>query len=345
MNKKKVGVIGAGSFGVAIAKLLSHNTEVLLYSRRPEVVDMINMNHQLLGVQLSDNVFATNDRKTLAENCQIIFPVVTSAQFRETIRGFREYLFPYHFLIHGTKGFDVTDIDEGSLPKKYISRKNIHTMSEVILQESSVIRIGCLSGPNLASEIIAGQPTATLIASRFTEVIHAGQTMLNSKRFHVFGSYELLGAELAGALKNVFALGSGILAGKGLGKNIQAMLITRGVTEMANIGIAMGASYSAFLGTAGIGDLVATATSVNSRNYTFGSRLAQGESTADISATMPEVAEGVRTLRIANSLSKHYKLHTPIVTMLHKVVFENFDLEKAIDYLMEYPYAVDVDFV
>lgn len=345
MDKQQAGVIGAGSFGIAIAKLLSLNTDVLLYSRRPDVVDIINRDHQLLGVELPIRVQATNDRKAFAESCQLIFPVVTSAQFRETMRSFREYLHPYHFLIHGTKGFDVTDADEGSLQQKFISRDNIHTMSEVILDETTVLRVGCLSGPNLASEIIAGQPTATLIASRFSEVIRAGQQVLNSHRFHVFGSHELLGAELAGALKNVFALGSGILTGKGFGKNIQAMLITRGVTEMANIGIAMGASYSAFLGTAGIGDLVATATSVNSRNYTFGTRIARGETVEEITEAMPEVAEGVRTLKIANSLAKHYKLHTPIVYMLYKVVFEKYDVEKAIHYLMEFPYAVDVDFV
>jgi glycerol-3-phosphate dehydrogenase (NAD(P)+) len=226
-----------------------------------------------------------------------------------------------------------------------VSRKNVFTMSEVIKQESVVVRVGCLSGPNLATEILAGQPAATVIGSEYNEVIKLGQKALNSKYFHVFGTHQLLGAELAGALKNVIAIGSGILEGKGMGKNIQAMLITRGLTEMIYFGKALGAKPDAFLGTAGIGDLVATATSANSRNFTVGLRLAKGESIADISKSMVETAEGIRTLRITRSLARHYKLHTPITEMLHEIVFEGFDIEKAMDYLMEYPYGVDVDFL
>ena len=226
-----------------------------------------------------------------------------------------------------------------------LQRKNIHTMSEIIIEESVVVRVGCLSGPNLSKEIMAGQPTATVIGSKFSEVIKVGRRVLDSKMFHVFGTHEILGAELAGALKNAIAIGSGILGGMGMGKNIQAMLITRGLIEMVYIGRAMGTESKAFIGTAGIGDLVATATSKNSRNYTFGTRLAKGESLKEISETMPELAEGVRTLKIMKHLSQHYKLHTPITNMLYAVVFENFNIERALHYLMSYPYSVDVDFL
>jgi glycerol-3-phosphate dehydrogenase (NAD(P)+) len=218
-------------------------------------------------------------------------------------------------------------------------------MSEVVLEESSVVRVGCLSGPNLAAEIVAGQPTATVIASRFKEVIHAGQKVLNSRRFHVFGSYDLLGAELAGALKNIIALGSGILGGLGMGRNVQGLLIAKGLGEMVHFGLAMGASNQAFVGVAGIGDLVATATSTNSRNYTFGTYLAQGLKVEEIRSQMPELAEGVRTLRIAHALAKHYKLHVPITDMLYAVVFEGVPVERALEYLMTYPYGVDVDYI
>ncbi len=221
----------------------------------------------------------------------------------------------------------------------------VSTMSEVITHESVVVRVGCLSGPNLAKEIIDGQPTATVIASRFQEVIELGQAVLSSKHFHVFGSKDILGAELAGALKNVIAIGSGILWGKGYGKNIQAILITRGLTEMIYFGEKMGAENKAFLGTAGIGDLIATATSKDSRNFTLGFRLGQGESLKHVSDTMPELAEGVRTLKIAHQLSKYFKLRVPIVDMLYKIVFEQFEIDKAIDFLMVYPYDVDVDFL
>ncbi len=168
---------------------------------------------------------------------------------------------------------------------------------------------------------------------------------LNSPLFHVFGSYDLLGAELAGALKNIIALGSGILGGLGLGRNIQGLLIARGLAEMVYFGKSLGASSQAFIGVAGIGDLVATATSSSSRNYSFGVRLAQGETAAQIRETMPELAEGVRTLRIARQLAREYKLHVPITSTLHAVVFEGLAVEKALEYLMSYPYGVDVDFL
>lgn len=345
-EKRPVGIIGAGSFGVAIAKLLEHNVDVLLYTRKPETVTAINDAHFHYGTTLGHGIRATSDPQEIAEKCRLIFPIVPSSAFRSTLQLFSPYLKPYHILIHGTKGLDLVGLHEDELKRNTpVTRANIRTMSEVIAEETSVIRIGCLSGPNLASELIAGQPTATLIASRFDEVIDAGQAVLNSKRFHVFGSYEILGAEFAGAFKNIIAIGSGVLGGRGLGRNIQAMLLTRGLTEMIAFGKRLGASNEAFLGTAGIGDLIATATSTNSRNYTFGMRLAQGETRDEILNSMTEVAEGVRTLRLARSIARTYRLHVPITEMLFRVIFEGFDIDRAIEYLMEYPYDVDVDFV
>jgi glycerol-3-phosphate dehydrogenase (NAD(P)+) len=346
LEKRPVGIIGSGSFGIAVAKLLETQTPVLVYSRKEETVQAINEQHHHYGTDLSPSVSATNDPQELAERCRLIFPIVPSPAFRATMQTFSPFLKPYHVLIHGTKGLDLVGIKEEDLGRNSIlSRANIRTMSEVIAEETSVVRIGCLSGPNLANELIAGQPTATLIASRFDEVIDAGQAVLNSKRFHVFGSYEILGAEFAGAFKNIIAIGSGILGGKGMGRNIQAMLITRGLTEMIAFGKRLGASNQAFLGTAGIGDLIATATSTNSRNYTFGMRLAKGEKREDIIASMTEVAEGVRTLRLAHRIARTYRLHVPISEMLYRAVYDGFDIDRAIEFLMEYPYDVDVDFV
>jgi len=342
-QQKPVGVIGAGSFGTAIADLLSDKVDVLLFSRKKELVDKINQTHQHLNLTLSNRIKATDDLEEIASRCTLILPIVPSGNFRAMMKDVSPYLRPYHLLIHGTKGLDVKkDLEEKNIK---LTRADISTMSEVIQQESSVVRIGCLSGPNLSKEILEGQPTATVIASRFTEVIKMGQEVLDSKRFHVFGSYELLGAELAGALKNAIAIGSGILGGKNMGKNIQAMLITRGLTEMVYFGKALGASSRAFIGTAGIGDLIATATSKDSRNYTFGQRLGNGETLEEITRTMPELAEGVRTIRIMYHLSKQYKLHVPITQMLYSIVFQGFDIDRAIDYLMNYPYDVDVDFL
>lgn len=343
--QRPVGVIGAGSFGTAIANLLAYNADVLLYSRNMDLVSAINSTREHLGVRLSASIQATNDLQQLAEACNLLFPIVPSTNFRKMMHTLGPYLRPYHMLIHGTKGFDLHGIPDKDIKNRSITREQVSTMSEVIRQESVVVRVGCLSGPNLASEIMEGQPTATLIASPFDEVIHAGKMVLDSKHFHVFGSHEILGAELAGALKNVIALGSGILKGKGLGKNLQAMLITRGLTEMVHFGKAMGASGSAFFGTAGIGDLVATATSKRSRNFTFGFRLGQGESIEHISTSMPELAEGVRTLQITRQLADYYNLRVPITEMLHRIIFEAYDIDRALEYLMTYPYDVDVDFL
>ncbi len=343
---KTVGVVGAGSFGSAIGNLLARNVDVLLYSRQPELVETINSRHTNFGVTLSPRIRATSHIEEVAAHCRLIIPVVPSTGFRDMMRRLGPHLRPYHMLIHATKGFDLHHTpSSGNIENVVVTRENVSTMSEVILQESAVVRVGCLSGPNLASEIMNGQPTATVIGSRFNEVIRMGQKALSGPSFHVFGSNDILGAELAGALKNMIAIGSGILRGVGLGKNMQAMLITRGLTEMIYFGKAMGATPRAFLGTAGIGDLVATATSKNSRNFTFGFRLGSGESRAEIEATMPELAEGVRTLYIAHQLAACYKLRVPVTQMLYQVVFNGFDIGKAIELLINYPYDIDVDFL
>ncbi len=340
-----VGVVGAGSFGISIANLLAYNTPVLLYSRQADLVAKINKSHRHLGLALSERIRATNDLKEMAGRCTLIFPIVPSANFRSMMHQLGPNLRPHHILIHGTKGFDVHGVSDEDFEAGNLRPEHLHTMSQVILQESMVRRVGCLSGPNLASEIMEGQPTATVIGSVFKEVIEIGKEMLRSEHFHVFGNHDILGAEIAGALKNIIAIGSGILRGRGLGKNIQAMLITRGLVEMIHFGQAFGAASSAFFGTAGIGDLVATATSKSSRNFTFGYRLGKGEAIEEIQETMPELAEGVRTLKIVFHLSNFYKLRIPISQMLYNVVFEGFDVDKALKYLITYPYDVDVDFL
>jgi glycerol-3-phosphate dehydrogenase (NAD(P)+) len=341
---KPVGVIGAGSFGTAVADLLSKNNEVLIFSRRQEVIDAINKREPNYGVSLAKNVKATGDLEEIAKQCDLIFPVVPSSAFRRTMQAMGPFLRPYHILIHGTKGFDTLDLEEKDFARG-LSRRNVHTMSEVIKEETSVVRIGCLAGPNLAKEIVAGQPTAAVISSAFEEVFELGREAINSQRFHVFYNDDVLGTELAGALKNIIALGAGIINGMGYGKNLQAMLITRGLVEMISFGRALGAGKEAFLGTAGIGDLIATATSTDSRNYSTGMRIGRGDSLAQINAEMVETAEGLRTLKIARYLARHYKLKVPITEAIYRVVFEDFDPAKALEFLITYPYDVDVDFI
>ncbi len=342
--KKPVGVIGSGSFGTAIAKILSKNSDVYIFSRRAEIIKEINEQHTNLGIQLSDNIKGVEDLEQLAKECDVLFPIVPSASFRNAIKMMSPFLRPYHMVIHGTKGLDITGYDMDNLDKT-ISRNSVHTMSEIIVQETTAVRVGCLSGPNLASEILQNKPTATVIASRFDEVIHAGEKLLNTDTFHVFGTNDILGAEMAGAFKNAIAIGSGILDGMDMGKNLQSTLITRGLREMIFLAKAMGADIKTFFGTAGIGDLVATTTSPNSRNYSFGKRIGQGDKPSVIVKEMKELAEGYRTVQIMNFLAIHYKLRLPIIKMIYSIIFEDFDPEKAIRFLIKYPYGVDVDFL
>ncbi len=343
-KSKYYGVIGAGSFGTTIANLLAENGQVLLFARRQEIVDKINQTRRHKNVAINENIRATNSLEEVAGSCTLIFPIVPSGEFRKMMKVLGPYLRPYHILIHGTKGLDISPSAEYNATQLY-SREDVHTMGEVILQESVVVRVGCLSGPNLSAEIMAGQPAATVIASKFTEVIKTGQRALRSKRFQVFGSYDILGAEMAGALKNIIALGSGILGGLNMGHNIWGLLVSRGLVEMIYLGKAMGAHPRPFLGTAGIGDLVTTAASTKSRNYTFGMRLARGEKKGEILEDMEETVEGLRTLEVMKQISDRYKMHAPITKVLYKIIYDEMDIEKAIQYLMTYPYAVDVDFL
>jgi len=326
-------VIGAGSFGTAIARLLAYNVEVLIYSRKQTVIDRINNEHLHLHVDLPKNIHATLNIEEITSNSDVIFPIVSSDNFREMLRNFSPYLAPHHILIHGTKGLDIHPI-----PQSEEETINVYSMSEIILQETNVIRVGCLSGPNLAAEIMEGQPTATVVASEFDEVIEIGKKVLSSEKFHVFGSSDIKGAELAGALKNVVAIGSGILKGMGLGKNIQAVLITQGLQEMMRFGAAIGSKPEAFVTVAGVGDLIATTTSKKSRNYSFGFRLGTGETVEDIEKSSDELAEGARTVRICKALADKYSLHVPVFDAFYRIIVEGADKEKVIDTLIKNPY-------
>lgn len=342
---KTVGIIGAGSFGITLIKILSRNVDVIVYTRKQENVDAINTDHFYHGQTISERARATNDIAEITTACELLFAVVPSSAFRNMMKDFCPYLKPSHIIIHGTKGLDASLISKEDWNTLNFCKKDICTMSEVIRQESNVVRVGCISGPNLSKEILSGQPAATVIASEFDEVIHLGQTVLASKKFFAFGSHDMKAAEIAGSFKNIIAVASGILSGIGMGKNMQSLLITRGLREMIYFGMAMGTSGAAYMGVAGIGDLIATATSEDSRNYNFGIRFSHGESYDHILSTSTEVVEGVRTLKIINQLAKNEKLDLPIVTVLHKVIFEGFDMMRGLDFLMNDAYQIDVDYL
>ncbi len=346
ISKKPVGVIGAGSFGMAIANILAQNSEVLIYARDPEAIKKIAAHKVHRGQKVHVNITATGDLGYIANSCDVIFPIVPSSSFREMMQQLSPYLHPYHILIHGTKGLDI------NLPKgqsiddvKTLNREQVRTMSEVMMDESVVVRVGCLAGPNLAKELAAGQPAATVVASHFNEVISEGERLLRNDLFQVYGNQDLIGIELAGVLKNIIAIASGVLSGLDYGENARGLLISRGMIEMIYLGKAMGGDIEAFIGLAGIGDLVATCNSKLSRNFTVGFRLAQGETLPEIIANMEEVAEGVNTIKIAKKIIDFHKVRAPITEALHEVLFEGLPVEKAVTSLMKYPYNVDIDFL
>ena len=343
-DKMPVGVLGGGSFGSAVANLLAENQPVVLLTRSQDVAESINSTRNNRGRTMHEDVWATTDLKEVADKCKLIYPIIPSAGFRETIRSLAPYLTPEHILIHGTKGVDVQLPEGHSLTADYkLNPKMVNTMTEVILQETVVRRVGCLAGPNLAAEILNGQPAATVIASHFDEVIKIGQKTLRTPRFQVYGSHDLTGVEIAGVLKNVIALAAGALNGLGFGENAKALLISRGLVEMIYVGKNLGGDIVAFLGLAGIGDLIATCSSPKSRNYTVGYRLAKGETLTAILADMEEVAEGLNTLRISRAMANYLGYRAPLTETIYDVIYGEKTVEEGLDYLMKFPFYVDID--
>jgi len=343
---KPVGVIGAGNFGTAVANLLAPRRKVLLYARDERVIEEINETREHRGHKMHKNIQPVNDLAYLAGECDVIFPIVPSAHFRSMMQQLSEHLHPYHILIHGTKGLDI-QLPEGETIQtvKTLHRGQVKTMSEVIAEESVVVRLGCLAGPNLSRELAAGQPAATVVASQFHEVIQLGKKLLRNDNFQVYGNNDLVGVELAGVLKNIIAIAAGALSGMGYGENAKGLLVSRGMVEMIYLGRALGGNLKAFLGLAGVGDLVTTCNSSLSRNFNVGYRLAKGERLADILASTDEIAEGVNTVQIVKKCADYYEVRAPITSTLYKVFFEELTVQQALQYLMRYPLNVDIDFL
>lgn len=339
---KPIGILGVGSFGTVLANIIAEKYKVIVYARKEETVENINKNKIHRGLKIHDNIIATSQIDFLATQCDVIFPVVPSYAFRKVIREIVPYLTSNHILIHGTKGFDVSkNLDDKDI---IITPEDIKTMSEVMVEETPVYRVGCLSGPNLSKEIAQMQPAGTVIASKFREVIDIGTEILHNERFQVFGSHDIKGIELAGIFKNYIAIAAGASSGLGMGENIKALLITKGIAEMIEIGNALGVNPKSFLGLAGIGDLVATCNSPLSRNYSVGFRLAKGETLTEIVQSMTEAAEGINTVKVIKKLSENKGINAPLVNIIYKIMYENYSMENGIKLLMRIKGGMDVTF-
>lgn len=338
LYNKTVAVLGAGKFGTTVANLVAPNaSRVLLYTNKAERAFVSELSRSCADQVLANNIKVTDDLVGILASCSVIFPVVPAAKFRGLMQQMASKLTPEHVLIHGTKGLDLAVCQQG----ESLSRSHIATMSEVIAQETSVRAIGCLAGPNLSTDLEKKEPASTVVASASEEVLSIGTSLLTNSWFRVYPSSDLVGVEICSVLKNIFAIGAGMLKGSGYGDNTYAFFLTMCITELYHIMGTIGVSLGAILGPAGIGDLIATCGSSSSRNYTIGYRLAKGENITDILAKASEVSEGVQTVKTIHQLMQSYGARAPITDVIYRILFMALPIKTGVAYLMRYP-AVSV---
>lgn len=321
-----VGVIGSGSWGTTLAFLLAQKgIAATLWEHRPERATAMQQQREnaafLPGIHFPTLLHVTSNIAEAVEDKEMLLLVTPSQRMRENVRLLAPYIGAETLLVNASKGIEI-----GSLKR----------MTEVIGEElpQAQSRIAALSGPNISQEVAEGKPTAAVIAAYEEDVATHARALLNTAWFRVYTASDLVGIELGGALKNIIAIGAGFSDGMGYGNNAKAAFMTRGLAEIARLGIAAGANPLTFTGLAGIGDLIATCASPLSRNQQLGRRLATGEKLADILASMHSVAEGVTTTTAALQLAARYKVEMPITKQLSLVLFEGLDPHKAVPELM-----------
>ncbi|MBW3068291.1 NAD(P)-dependent glycerol-3-phosphate dehydrogenase [Actinomyces sp. 594] len=324
----KAAVIGAGAWGTTFAGLLAQaGAPTVIWARRPEVAEEINAGtnaRYLPGVRLPDIVTATTDIREAVAGAGLVVVVVPS----QTARG---VLTP----LRGCLDDDATVV---SLMKGVEAGTGLR-MSQVIAEALALPagRIAVVSGPNLADEIAAGQPTATVVAAQDEAVAARVAALCATGTFRPYTNTDVLGVELCGAVKNVIALAVGITAGRGFGDNSKATVITRGLVEITRLGLALGASPETFAGLAGMGDLVATCSSPLSRNQTFGRRLGEGMSVEEAAAASRGVAEGAKSARAVLDLATAHGVDMPITAGVVAVVEGAATVEEISDALLSRP--------
>jgi glycerol-3-phosphate dehydrogenase (NAD(P)+) len=308
----KCAVIGAGAWGTALATLLADNGHpTVVWAYEPDVAEAINDAHEnprfLPGVQLHPELRATADKATAVAAAELVVYATPSHVLRDVSSSARAWMSPNATLVVATKG---------------IERERLALMTDVIAEEFAGHPVVALTGPSFASEVAARQPTAIVAASADADAARRAQEALSSPSFRVYTHDDVIGAELAGALKNVMAVATGISDGLELGYNARAALITRGLAEMMRLGARLGARPSTFAGLAGVGDLVLTCTGALSRNRTVGLEIGRGATLSEVLAGRETVAEGVITTECAKALAEREGVEMPIVNAVHRVLFE-----------------------
>ena len=324
---KKATVFGAGSFGTAIAQVLTANfDEVVLWGRDAALIDVLNRTHQnanyLPGLDLHPKIRGSTDLEASASGAQLVV-VATPSQATRELLGRTQNLFPQYV--------PVVSVAKG------IENGTLCTMTEVLeqcLPESYHPHIAVLSGPSFAKEMVRRLPTVVTIASRFEATAQAAQAMFKSDVFRAYTSNDVVGVQVGGALKNVIAIAAGMSDGLGLGHNSRAAIITRGLAEITRIAVRMGGNPLTLSGLAGLGDLVLTCTGELSRNRTVGFELGRGKSLDEILKDMKQVAEGVKTAKSARDLALKVGVELPICEQVYKIAWEGSSPKAAVAELM-----------
>jgi glycerol-3-phosphate dehydrogenase (NAD(P)+) len=307
--KLRVGLLGGGSWGTTVAALVARNAPVMLWARDVATVEEINRDHTnrryLPDARLPENLRATHDAGEAVDRADVVIMGVPSQGFRGVLEQVRNHVRPWVPVVSLTKGLELAT-----------GRR----MTEIVQELLPGHPVGVLSGPNLAREIMAGYAASSVIAMEDEIIVTALQELFRSGLFRVYTNHDVIGCELGGVLKNVMAIAVGMGDGQGAGENTRAALITRGLAEMTRLGVALGGEPATFAGLAGLGDLVATCTSPQSRNHYVGVELGKGRHIDAIIAEMFMVAEGVKSAPTVMALAERHDVRMPIASEVFQVV-------------------------
>lgn len=315
-----INIIGAGSWGTAVAILLANKGfSVKLWSREKELTDKIRETREntdyLPGVLLPENIFVSSDMEYCCRGSETVIIAVPSHAMRDICSQIKDFVSKEQILVSLAKG---------------IENDTLLRMSQIIKEFMPENEVAVLSGPSHAEEVARGIPTAVVASSKKRAVAEYIQDVFMTPLFRVYTNPDIIGVELGGALKNVIALGTGIIDGLGLGDNTKAAIMTRGIVEIARLGESLGAHKVTFAGLSGIGDLIVTCTSMHSRNRKAGIAIGQGKSLEEVLGSTKMVVEGVRTAKSANQLAERQKVEMPITQEIYNLLFNNTDVKNSV---------------